>query len=183
MQTESRMLTLRSPGQRLHFEFCILHYSTTIKTAPASTDSPSATRTSDTVPAFCDRSSFSIFIASTTTSPCRGLREESVERLDPARERLEGDASLVLAGDEPREHHEPARLDPEVVVPLLERHSAQLVMERRRRVRPYLGVSFSRVTTPCARLSSRLPPGSEVWSSSRSTVHPRWAKNCFKARI
>src|SRR5262249_47610824 len=47
-------------------------HSTTISMAPASTDDPSIARTSVTVPAARDRSSFSIFMASTTTSPWRG---------------------------------------------------------------------------------------------------------------
>ena len=46
-------------------------YSTTTSTRPASTDMPSVTGTSLTRPAFGDRSSFSIFIASTTTTGWR----------------------------------------------------------------------------------------------------------------
>ena len=46
-------------------------YSITISTRPASTDVPGVTATSLTRPAFGERSSFSIFIASTTTTPCR----------------------------------------------------------------------------------------------------------------
>ena len=44
-------------------------YSTTASTAPASTDWPSATAIDITRPSFEARSSFSIFIASTTMSP------------------------------------------------------------------------------------------------------------------
>ena len=44
-------------------------YSITTSTRPASTDVPGVTLTSLTVPAFGERSSFSIFIASTTTTP------------------------------------------------------------------------------------------------------------------
>ena len=57
-------VTGRSPASR-HA------YSTTASTAPASTDCPSVTATDTTRPAWAARSSFSIFIASTTTSPCR----------------------------------------------------------------------------------------------------------------
>jgi hypothetical protein len=60
---------------RLHFEFCILHHLNTTNTVFASTDDPSLTRTSATVPLRGARSSFSIFIASTTTS---GWRAETV---------------------------------------------------------------------------------------------------------
>src|ERR1051325_9998013 len=49
------------------------HYSTVINTACASTVIPSVTRTSATRPSFGARSSFSIFIASTTTRPCRAV--------------------------------------------------------------------------------------------------------------
>src|SRR5262249_27926110 len=45
-------------------------YWTTTSRRPASTDAPSATATSLTEPAFGDASSFSIFIASMTTSGC-----------------------------------------------------------------------------------------------------------------
>ena len=45
-------------------------YSTTINRAPLSTATPSATTTSTTLPALGRFSSFSIFIASTITSPC-----------------------------------------------------------------------------------------------------------------
>ena len=44
-------------------------YSTTTSGVPASTDCPSDTNTSRTRPSRAARSSFSIFIASTTTSP------------------------------------------------------------------------------------------------------------------
>src|SRR4029077_8524478 len=49
------------------------HYSTTSSTAPASTDWPSRTDTSRTRPSRAAFSSFSIFMASTTTRPWRAL--------------------------------------------------------------------------------------------------------------
>src|SRR6185295_18049685 len=52
-------------------ESAVIHSRIT-SMAPASTDVPSTARTSTTVPAAFARSSFSIFIASTTTSPWRG---------------------------------------------------------------------------------------------------------------
>ena len=57
----------------------------TTSSAPASTDCPSCTCTSATVPSRPARSSFSIFIASTTTSGCRAC--DRVARLRPARGR------------------------------------------------------------------------------------------------
>src|SRR4051812_1560783 len=53
-------------------------HSSTISMAPASTDAPSVARTSVTVPAARVRSSFSIFIASTTTTPCRASTRSPV---------------------------------------------------------------------------------------------------------
>src|SRR3989304_5554451 len=48
-------------------------YSTTARTRPASTDWPSVTATSLTLPAFGEVISLSIFIASTTPTPCRAF--------------------------------------------------------------------------------------------------------------
>jgi hypothetical protein len=50
-------------------DFSVTFYSITTSTVCASTEAPSATRTSRTVPARGARSSFSIFMASTTTTP------------------------------------------------------------------------------------------------------------------
>ncbi len=49
------------------------NHSITTSGAPASTNAPSATRTSRTVPSRPARSSFSIFIASITATPCRAV--------------------------------------------------------------------------------------------------------------
>src|SRR5919204_301380 len=54
---------MQSGKTLLNFAFCILNYSRITSIAPASTDDPSVTRTSLTVPAARARSSFSIFIA------------------------------------------------------------------------------------------------------------------------
>ena len=48
---------------------------------------------------------------------------------------------------------------------------------------PYSCTFCSRLMTPCEMLWSCRSPGSDVLSSSSSTVHERFAKKCFSARI
>src|SRR5262245_128305 len=76
-----------------------LHHWMTTSSAPASTEAPSTARNSPTTPSRLALSSFSIFIASTTTTVCRARTASPI--LTPTRTILPGMGATIRCGPDP----------------------------------------------------------------------------------